>query len=129
MRLGWWLLAVSATAGLALEFLHAFKASVYLDASNDTRRLMWTLAHAHGVGLALVNIAFAWTVKERGWSPRLPSTCLVAASVLLPSGFFLGGISFYSGDPGLGVLLVPVGAVLLIVAVVITARVVTGASS
>ena len=46
----------------------------------------------------------------------------MAASVLLPGGFFLGGIAFYSGDPGLGVLLVPVGAVLLLTAVFQMAR-------
>jgi hypothetical protein len=42
--------------------------------------------------------------------------------VCLPGGFFLGGVSFYSGDPGLGVLLVPVGAVLLLAGVFMTAR-------
>ena len=44
------------------------------------------------------------------------SQALVAAGVLLPAGFFLGGMVVYGGDPGLGVLLVPVGAVCLIVA-------------
>jgi hypothetical protein len=78
------------------------------------------------VGLALVHIAFALTRRARGapdsWNPRLPSRCLIAASVCLPGGFFLGGVSFYSGDPGLGVLLVPVGAVLLLAGVFMTAR-------
>jgi len=46
----------------------------------------------------------------------------MAASVLLPGGFFLGGVVFYSGDPGLGVLLVPVGAMSLLIAVFIIAR-------
>lgn len=40
----------------------------------------------------------------------------------MPGGFFLGGIAFYSGDPGFGILLVPFGAVLLLAAVFLIAR-------
>jgi hypothetical protein len=50
------------------------------------------------------------------------SKCLTAASVLVPGGFFLGGIAFYSGDPGIGVILVPAGAVLLLAALYRIAR-------
>jgi hypothetical protein len=46
---------------------------------------------------------------------------LVAASILLPVGFFLGGVQFYGGDPGLGVLVVPIGAVLLLAALFLIA--------
>jgi hypothetical protein len=52
----------------------------------------------------------------------LAGNCLLGASVLLPGGFFLGGLFLYGGDPGLGVLLVPLGALLLLVAVLLTAR-------
>ena len=45
-----------------------------------------------------------------------------AASVLLPGGFFLGGVVFYAGDPGIGVLLVPAGAALLLYAIFSIAR-------
>jgi hypothetical protein len=48
---------------------------------------------------------------------RLISSCLIGALVLLPGGFFLGGIVVYGGDPGLGVLLVPIGAALFLAAV------------
>ena len=41
---------------------------------------------------------------------------------LLPAGFFLGGLYIYSGDPGLGIALVPAGGLLLFVAVALTAR-------
>jgi hypothetical protein len=41
------------------------------------------------------------------------SFSLILAAILLPAGFFLGGIIIYDGDPGLGVWLVPVGAALL----------------
>jgi hypothetical protein len=121
LRFGWWSLLVFATLGLALEVLHGFKVRAYLDVSNETRRLMWTLAHAHGTLLAFVHVLFGLNVKSR---PDLAvrhqhaiSSCLIGASVLLPGGFFLGGTMFYSGDPGLGVLLVPIGAMLLLIAV------------
>ena len=109
--------------------MHGFKVGWYLDVSNEARRLTWTLAHAHGTLLALIHLAFAYTL---GWLPeassrrrRLASSCLIGASLLLPGGFFLGGIVIYDGDPGLGVLLVPPGALLLLAAVLATARDVT----
>jgi hypothetical protein len=46
---------------------------------------------------------------------------LIGASALLPLGFFLGGVEFYQGDPGLGILVVPVGAVLLLAALFLIA--------
>jgi len=91
----------------------------YLDTANETRRLMWTLAHAHGTLLALVNVAAGLTWRSAPAMPanvRLISSSLIGASVLLPGGFFLGGVAFYGGDPGIGTLLVPIGAVLLLFA-------------
>jgi hypothetical protein len=35
----------------------------------------------------------------------------------MPLGFFLGGLKFYGGDPGLGIVLVPIGAALLLLGV------------
>jgi len=126
LRFGWWSLLVFATLGLVLETLHGFKVRAYLDVSNDTRRLMWTLAHAHGTLLALIHVVFGLTIRSgldiAAANQRLVSNALMAASVLLPGGFFLGGVVFYSGDPGLGVLLVPVGAMSLLIAVFIIAR-------
>jgi hypothetical protein len=119
LRFGWWSLFVFAALGLVLETLQGFKAPLYVDVSHDTRRLMWTLAHAHGVGLALVHVLFALSLAALPAEPardRLVSRALIAASVLLPGGFFLGGAFYYSGDPGAGILLVPVGAVLLLTA-------------
>jgi len=55
-------------------------------------------------------------------NPRLVSTSLVAAGVLLPAGFFLGGVAFYGGDPGIGTVLVPIGALLLLYALFCLAR-------
>ena len=126
LRFGWWSLLLFATLGLVLESLQGFKVRAYLDVSNDTRRLMWTLAHAHGTLLAAINILFGLTLRVAGPAAmprlRLMSAALIGAGILLPGGFFLGGIAFYSGDPGLGVLLVPIGGVLLLVAIFSIAR-------
>jgi len=116
---------VFATLGLILESLQGFKVAAYLDAANETRRTMWRLAHAHGTLLGVINILFGLTVRSSASPPAATpriSTALVAATLLLPSGFFLGGIIFYAGDPGLGVLLVPVGGVLLLLALLSIAR-------
>lgn len=123
-RFGWWSVAVFGTFGLLLESLHGFKVGAYLDASNETRRLMWTLAHAHGTLLGLVHVAFGATIRLADpASGRLPtaSRSLFWASLLLPGGFFLGGIRFYAGDPGVGIVVVPVGAALLIAAATLVA--------
>ncbi len=126
LQVGWWALLVFLTAGLALEALHGFKIEAYLKVTNETRRLMWTLAHAHGTLLGLVNLAFASSLRVLPAWPepgkRFASSALIAATVLMPAGFFLGGVFIYAGDPGLGILLVPVGGILLFVAVLMTAR-------
>lgn len=105
-----------SVVGLALEGLHGLKAGVYLDVGNDTRRLMWTLGHAHGTLFGLIHIAFAVTVPHVSGSLTLVSRVMIVAGILLPLGFFLGGVVIHGGDPDLFVLLVPVGAVGLIVA-------------
>jgi hypothetical protein len=125
LRLGWWWLLVFAGLGLILETLHGFKVGAYLNVSNDTRRLMWRLAHAHGTLLGAVNVLFGLTLRTGHDSTfrdlRTISVLLVGASILLPVGFFLGGVQFYGGDPGLGVLVVPIGAVLLLAALFLIA--------
>jgi peptidoglycan/LPS O-acetylase OafA/YrhL len=119
LRFGWTAILVFGLLGLVLEVLHGFKVRAYLDGSNDTRRLMWTLAHAHGTLLGLVNVLYGLTVARfADWGHgTLPSRGLLAAAVLLPAGFFLGGLQPYGGDPGFGIVLVPLGAVALVVAV------------
>jgi len=115
LRFGWWSLLIFLLFGGALETLHGFKIGWYLDVGNEMRRLMFTLAHAHGTLLALVNIAAGLTARSVARFDLRPSisSVLIWAAILLPGGFFLGGIVTYDGDPGLGVWLVPVGAILL----------------
>lgn len=126
LRWAWWSLLVFLSLGLVLEALHGLKVVGYVNPAAETRRLLWTLAHAHGTLLALVQIAFALSL------PRLPGLAadsgklvwrlLQSASLLVPGGFFLGGIWTHAGDPGVGIVLVPVGALLLVVAVAQVAR-------
>ena len=89
--------------GLALEGLHGFKIGAYLDASNETRRSLWRLAHVHGALLSLVHIAFAVSLErigEFGTAKRvLASRCLCDALVLMPTGGALGGAWIHGGDP------------------------------
>ena len=125
-RAGWWSLLFFVTLGLILETLHGFKVGFYLDVTNSTRRLMWTLAHAHGTLLSVLNLVFAISIRAMpDWSAStrtLASRCLLGALVLIPLGFLLGGTFVYGGDPGLGVILVPPGAFLLLLSVFLTAR-------
>jgi hypothetical protein len=132
LRIGWSALLVFASLGLILEALQGFKVAAYLDVSNETRRLMWRLAHAHGALLGAINILFALTLKASASnfpSAARISSSLIGATILLPLGFFLGGVVFYSGDPGLGVLLVPVGAMLLLLSLYWIASAVSKRSS
>ena len=115
---GWWSVLLFSALGLLLEFLHGFKVAAYVDVGNETRRLMWTLAHAHGTLMGLLHIAFAATLFAIPGIPpeqqRTASKALLASTILLPGGFFAAGIRFYSGDPGLAAAVVPVGAALLL---------------
>jgi hypothetical protein len=120
LRFGWWSLLVFLSLGGVLEIFHGFKIGWYVDVGNDMRRLMFTLAHAHGTALALVNIAAGLTARSvKGLTPQ-PSVSfsLIWAGILFPLGFFLGGIVTYGGDPGLGIWLVPIAALLLFYSVV-----------
>jgi hypothetical protein len=117
LRFGWVALLVFLVLGVFLEAMHGFKVGWYLNAGEETRRLLLTLAHAHGVLLALVNLAFAATLSrapaldER--AVKIASPCLTGAGILLPSGFLLGGLVTYGGDPGLAIFLIPPAALML----------------
>jgi hypothetical protein len=126
LAFGWYALGVCSLLGIGLELAHAFKAGFYLDVDSETRRLMWRLAHAHGTLLALVNVAFGCSIPRLGPGNtahvRLASACLLMAAVLMPLGFFLGGLFATAADPSLLVGLVPIGAVLLVVGAMSAAR-------
>jgi hypothetical protein len=118
LRTGWLLLAVSLPFGVTLEALHGFKVQAYL--GSDMRREMWRLAHAHGTMLGILCLVFATVAERHVPAPirRSVARQVTWGSLLMPLGFFLGGILNSEGDPSLGIVLVPVGALLLVVALV-----------
>lgn len=115
---GLWLLAFSLPLGLTLEALHALKVPVYLDSA--LRRELWTLAHAHGnlLGLFCLVAALLGSRLALGARQRRFATLTACGSVLMPVGFLLGGVGNREGDPSWGIVLVPGGGVLLLVALV-----------
>lgn len=121
LLVGWAGLLIFLSLGIVLETLHGLKLNFYLDPRNVTRRLMWTLAHAHGTLFSLIHIAFAVSMSALHTKvPRalqLVSRCLIGALILMPLGFFAGGLHLLGGDPGVGVFLVPIGALMILVAV------------
>lgn len=122
-RFGWTSLLAWMLFGLALETFHGFKLAAFL--LDPIRREMWTMAHFHGALLAVVNLAYVrWAEAPElsGASRANASRLLIAGSLLLPLGFFLGGLQHWEGDPGLGIFLAPVGGVALVLAVALQTR-------
>lgn len=122
-RWGWWSLLFFLTLGIGLEAMHGFKVQWYVGEQNATRRLMWTLAHAHGTLMALIHLGFGaslYVVGKGRWF-AIRSRFLSIATALVPLGFFLGGWSIHDGDPSLMILVVPIGAIFLFCAVLLTA--------
>jgi hypothetical protein len=119
LSFGWTLAASFLMLGFALEMLHGFKIQWYLAMANETRRLLWTLAHAHGVLLGLLNVVYALSLRNfpvRGSRLDLISALLIGGSICLPAGFLLGGIVVHGGDPNAFIALSPIGGVLLAIA-------------
>jgi hypothetical protein len=123
LRAGFWALLVFGALGMTLEVFHALKLGLYLDVSNETRRLLWRLAHAHGALLGLVNIGYA--LAAHTWPrlhSRLAERALLVALLLMPLGFFLGGAFAHGADPGVSVSLAVAGGVALLVGLSSIAR-------
>ena len=130
--LGWGSLVVFVLLGVALETMHAYKVPGYLDADQETRRLMFRLAHAHGALLALLQVALSWTFTQLPERTETSAAGFLSwtstgALVLLPVGFFVAGLSAEGGDPGIGIVLVPVGAVFLLLSLIRTVMVLSKA--
>ena len=122
-RYGWTALFLWMTLGLVVESLHGFKLSAYLQ--DPLRREFWTLAHFHGALLAMLNLVYVRWAEAPGLGTAArthASRTLIAGSALMPLGFALGGAWHYEGDPGLGIALAPLGALLLLFPVIVQAR-------
>ena len=122
LRAGWWTLLVFVCLGILLEIGLGFRGHFYMDVSQQTRRLMWRLAHAHGTLLAMLNITYGLIAAQSSSSSQFGSRALLAASWLIPSGFFLAGLFAYQSTPGLATLLIPSGAGLLAIGIFLAAR-------
>lgn len=112
-RFGWVSLAAWASIGVALEAGHAFKIPAYLD--DELARSLLRLAHAHGVGLSLVVLAYS-VAGAKLHVQRAPGLLLRVGAVLVPLGFGLGAFGHSESDPSAGIALVPIGAALVVAA-------------
>ena len=122
--IGWAGLAIFAILGLFLESMHGLKLDYYLDVRNETRRLMWTLAHTHGTLFSLANIALAATIHSLNLDENrlsIASSCVLGALLIMPAGFFFGGVWLYGGDPGWGIILAPIGGILFVIGTALVA--------
>jgi len=115
---GWAGIAFWMAFGLLLEGLLGYKSPSYL--FDQQRRELFRLAHSHGVLLNLLLIVLALCGRHFA-PPRIATRSLRAGAVLMPVGFLLAGIWHPEGDPGLGIWLVPPGALMLIFGTVLTA--------
>jgi hypothetical protein len=63
----------------------------WLGGYGSWRRRLMRLGHVSFFGIALLNLAFAWTVHNPGWRPdsSVPAAALVTAQWLMPSVCFL----------------------------------------
>jgi hypothetical protein len=100
--------------GLVLDTLLGTKQLFYL--TDPVRREMWRLAHAHGV---LLSAVFVLVARLHGFGGRIsPERLMSLGFLLMPSGFFLGGLTPVETDPGAGVWLVPVGGLVYLLGLV-----------
>lgn len=113
LRQGWISLSVWIAFGILIEGLIGFRTPALLD--DSIRRDLFRLAHAHGtlLNLALIAAAICARLDLFPLGP-IAALALRSAVVLLPVGFLLGGVWHFKSDPGFGILLVPVGALLLL---------------
>lgn len=110
-RFGFASLAGWASAGLCLEAAHGLKLSAYLDHPLRRELLVW--AHAHGVGLSLVVLAYAAVGIDSDQALRFgPRLRLSALLVPLSLAFAIFGHA--EADPGPSIWLVPPAALLLV---------------
>ncbi len=101
--------------GLLLDSFMGMKQLFYL--SNPIRREMWRLAHTHGTLMTLVFLAY---VHFRGIAKKQHENMMFIGALLMPVGFFLGGIVTTEIDPFVGVFLVPIGGLLFVLGLLLS---------
>ncbi|MFV8755906.1 hypothetical protein ACNOYE_35595 [Nannocystaceae bacterium ST9] len=118
------LVALFLASGLWLEAMIGLRAQGWLD--DPLRREFLRLGHAHGGLLGLLNLGLAWALERLATPASWAGKIRVAAwtgALLVGSGFMLGGLLHGPTDPGLPILIVPAGAMLLLASLVATALV------
>ncbi len=91
LRQGWISLAIWIAFGILIEGFIGFRTPAVLD--DSVRRELFRLAHAHGTLLSLVLIAAAICARlELILFGKISSLCLRLSALLLPLGFFFGGL-------------------------------------
>ena len=110
---GWVSIAIWISFGLLLEGLLGYKIPAFLE--DGQRRELFRLAHTHGTLLSLVLITAALCLRLfEIRPPAVAVNALRLGALLMPLGFLLGGIWHPEADPGVGVWLVPPGALMVI---------------
>ena len=113
VRQGWISLFLWIAFGLLIEAFIGFRIPALLD--DPVRRELFRLAHAHGTLLSVVLIVGAMCARlDLIRLDRMSSLGLRTAAVLLPFGFLLGGLWHFKDEPGSGIVLVPIGALLFL---------------
>lgn len=116
------LTAMFLASGLWLEAMIGLRAEGWVD--DPLRREFLRLGHAHGGVLALLNVGLAWALERLrtpdAWAGKI-RVAAITGGALVGAGFMLGGLTHGSTDPGLPILAVPAGAMLLLSALAATA--------
>lgn len=118
------LVALFLASGLWLEAMLGLRAQGWID--DPLRREFLRLGHAHGGLLGLLNVGLAWALERlatpASWAGKIRAATWTGA-LLVGTGFMLGGLLHGPTDPGLPILVVPAGAMLLLAGLIATALV------
>ena len=116
--------AIAILAGDALQ-TQAYEVLARLQCPAEARvRIIEEVAHGTGtidgmIGGQVVDLEAEHSKPDLPtleYIHRAKTAALITASLLLPAGFFAAGMTFYEGDPGVGIALVPIGAASLLFA-------------
>ena len=122
VRLSLLLVAAFLGLGIIVESLLGTRAAALWD--DELRREFVRLGHAHGGLLGLLNLGIGWAMLHlrtpEGWARKLRVAAWSGAA-LVGLGFLGGGIWHGATDPGLLILMVPTGALLLLSSLLVVA--------
>lgn len=124
LRLSLALTGLFLAMGLWLEAMIGLRAGGWVD--DPLRREFLRLGHAHGGILALLNLGVGLALERLAtpepWA-RVIRPAGLCGALLVGLGFVAGGLWHGPTDPGLPVLVVPAGALMLLAVVVSAALV------